>query len=63
MLMNHKNFTQISNKTNNEIFLKIQKPCFWAIFDYFCMMEIFSQKSGYVTHNYTPNISLDFRKN
>ena len=32
MLMNHKNFrfTQIPDKTK-----KVQKPCFWAIFDHF----------------------------
>ena len=37
MLMNHKNFhfTQIPDKTNDIIFLKSPKPCFWAIFDNF----------------------------
>ena len=40
MLMNHKNFcfTYIPDKTNDTIFLskkKVQKPCFWTIFDYF----------------------------
>ena len=37
MLMNHKNFhfTQIPDKTNDVIFLKVQKPCFWAIFEHF----------------------------
>ena len=65
MLMKHKNldFTQISDKTNDVIFLKVEKPCFGGIFDHFCMMEIFSKTSDYVTHNYTPNIMLSFRKN
>ena len=37
MLMNHKNFlfTQIPDKTDDVIFLKSPKPCFWAIFDHF----------------------------
>ena len=37
MLMNHKNFhfTQISDKTNDVIFLKSPKTMFWAIFDNF----------------------------
>ena len=36
MLINHKNFhfTQIPDKTNDMIFLKSPKPCFWAIFDH-----------------------------
>ena len=35
--MNQKNFhfTQISDKTNDTIFLKSPKPCFQAIFDHF----------------------------
>ena len=35
--MNHKNFhfAQIPDKTNDVIFLKSLKPCFWAIFDHF----------------------------
>ena len=67
MLINHKNFhfTQIPDKTNNVIFLKSPKTMFWAIFDHFCLMEIFSKKSGSVTHNYiwAPNTMLSFRKN
>ena len=37
MLINHKNFrfTQIPDKTDDMIFLKIQKPCFWATFYHF----------------------------
>ena len=37
MLVNHKNchFTQIPDKTNDMIFFKSQKQCFWAIFDHF----------------------------
>ena len=37
MLMNHKNFhfTQISDKTNDVIFLKSPKTMLWAIFDLF----------------------------
>ena len=37
ILMNHKNFhfAQIPDKTNDVIFLKSLKPCFWAIFDHF----------------------------
>ena len=37
MLMNYKNFhfTQIPEKTNVVIFLKVQKPYFGTIFDHF----------------------------
>ena len=38
MLMNHMNFhfTKIPDKTNDVIsFKKVQKPCFWGIFDHF----------------------------
>ena len=63
--MNHKNFdfTQIPDKTNDMNFLKSPKQCFWAIFDHFYLIEIFSKKSSSVTHNYiwTPNM-LSFRK-
>ena len=46
MLMNHKNFpfTPIPDKTNDMIFLKSPKPCFWAIFNHFwlfCPMGLF----------------------
>ena len=53
MLMNHKNFyfTQISDKTNDTIFLKSPKTMYWAILGHFCKMGIFSKKSGSVTHN------------
>ena len=45
MLMNHKNFhlTQIPDKTNGVIFLKIPKNMFWSIltiFGHFCLMGI-----------------------
>ena len=67
MLMNHKNFhfTQIPDKTNDMIFLKSPKTMFWAIFDHFYLMGIFSKKSSSVTHNYiwAPNTMLSFRKN
>ena len=57
MLMNHKNyhFTQIPDKTNDVTFLKTQKLCFLAflcIFGHFCMMGIFSKKSGCHTQLY-----------
>ena len=54
MLMNHKkfDFTHIPDKTNDVIFLKSPKPCFWAIFDHFCPMEIFPKKSGFHTQLY-----------
>ena len=50
MLMNHKNFrfTQIPGKTNNMILLKVQEPCFGAIFDHFLSFLLngdFFQKS------------------
>ena len=67
MLMNHKNFdfTQIPDKNNGVILFKSPKPCFWAIFDHFCLMGIFSKKSSSFTHNYiwVPDIMLSFRKN
>ena len=59
MLMNHKNFyfTQIPDKTNDVIFLKIskkvQKPCFGAIFDHFWSFlpdGDFSQKNLALSH-------------
>ena len=66
MLMNQKNFhfTKIPDKTNDVIFLESPKPCFWATFDHFCPMGIFSKKSGSVTHNYiwAPNTMLSFRQ-
>ena len=45
MLMSHKNFdfTQITDKTNAVIFLKGPKTIFWAIFDHFDLMGIFSK--------------------
>ena len=58
MLMKHKNFhfTQIQDKTNDMIFLKSPKTMFlgqfWPIFGHFCLIKIFSKKSGSVTHNY-----------
>ena len=57
MLTNHKNFhfTQIPDKTNDAIFLKSPKPCFWAIFDHlwsFLPAGDFFQKNLAVTHNY-----------
>ena len=55
MLMNHKyfHFKQISDKTNDVIFLKshIFGP-FMTIFGHFCQMGIFSKKSGSATNNY-----------
>ena len=64
--MNHNNFyyTQISDKTNGMIFLKSPKTMFLGHFRSFLPIEIFSRKSGSVTHNYiwTPNIMLSFRK-
>ena len=50
MLMIHKNFrfTPILDKTNDMIFLKSPKLCFWAIFNHFwsfCPMGIFFQKT------------------
>ena len=46
MLMNHKNldFTKISDKTNDLIFLKRPKTMFWAIFDDFFPDGDFFQK-------------------
>ena len=43
--MNHKNFhfTQIPGKTNDVIFLKVQKPCFWAIFDHLPIADFFQK--------------------
>ena len=58
MLMNHKSFrfTTIPDKTNDLIFLKNKKNAvsgpFLTIFGHFCQMQIFSEKSGSVTHNY-----------
>ena len=67
--MNHKNFhfTQIPEKTNDVIFLKVKNPVFGpflTIFGHFCLMVVFSKKSGSVTHNYiwAPNTMLSFRK-
>ena len=64
MLMNHKNFrfTQIADKTND-----IESPVFGpflTIFGHFCLMGIFSKKSGFVIHNYiwAPETMLSFRK-
>ena len=55
MSMNHTNFrfTQIPDKTNDMIFLKspVFGP-FLTILGHFCLMGIFSKKSGSVTHNY-----------
>ena len=44
--------------------LKVQKPCFYAIFDHFCPMGIFSKKSSSVTRYYmwASNTMLSFRK-
>ena len=70
MLMNHKkvHFTQIPDKTNNMIFLKSPKPCYWAIFDHFWSFlpdGDFFPKNPAVIHNYiwAPNTMLSFRKN
>ena len=71
MLMNHRNFhfTQIPDKANDLMFLKETRNHdfgpFLTIFGHFCLMWIFSKKSGSVTHNYirAPNIMLSFRKN
>ena len=58
MLINHKNFhfTQIPEKTNDVIFLKSPKTLFaghfLTIFGHFCLMEIFSKKSGSVAQLY-----------
>ena len=54
MLMYHKNFhfKQISDKPNDVIFLKSPKTWFWTIFGHFCLMGIFSKKSGSVTQLY-----------
>ena len=67
MLMNHKNFhfTQIPDKSNDVIFLKSPKPCFWAIFDHFWSFlpdADFFENFGSVTHNYVwaPNTMLSF---
>ena len=68
MLMNHKNFrfTPIPDKTNDMIFLKVQKPCFGAIltiFGHFRPMGIFPKNLA-VTHSYIrmPNTMLSFKK-
>ena len=65
MLMYHKNFhfKQISDKPNDVIFLKSPKTWFWTIFGHFCLMGIFSKKSGSVTQNYiwALNTMLSFR--
>ena len=71
MLMNHKNFhfTQISDKTKDEIFLKSPKTMFlgyfWPILVIFAWWGFFPKKLGSVTHNYiwAPNTMLSFRKN
>ena len=60
MLMNHENFhfTQIPDKTNDEIFLKSPKPVLRGIFDHF--LVIFSRwgffpKNPALSHNiYVP---------
>ena len=70
MLMNHKNFhlTQISDKSNDIIFLKSPKTMFFGpvltIFGHFCLVEISSKKSSSVTHNYIWALKtmLRFRK-
>ena len=43
---------------------KVQKPCFWAIFDHFCPIGLFP-KNPAVTRNYirAPNTMLSLRKN
>ena len=66
--MNHKNFhfTKISDKTNGVIFLKVQKPCFWAIFDHFWSFlpdEDFFKNSGCQTQLYKdPQDHVKFQK-
>ena len=54
MLMNHNNvdFTQIPDKTNDMIFLKSPKTMFWAIFDHFYLIGVFSKKSSCHTQLY-----------
>ena len=62
MFMNHKNFdfTQISDKTNDMIFLKSPKTMFLG---HFCPIGIFSKKSRCHTEIYkAPNIKLSFRE-
>ena len=50
---NHKtfDFTQIPDKTNDMIFLT-NEPCFWAIFDHFYLIGIFSKKPSCHTQLY-----------
>ena len=78
MLMNHKNFhfTQIPDKTIDIIFLKVQKPCFWVVFDHFRsflpngdffqkirLCHTHSVTIGSVTHYlFASNTMLSFRK-
>ena len=67
MLMSQMNFrfTPISDKTNDEIFLKSPKTLFFIILVIFARWRIFPKKSGFVTQNFiwTPNAMLSFRKN
>ena len=62
MLMNHKNFhfTQISDKTNDVIFLKSPKTLFLSLFDNFWSFL----PDPAATNNYiwAPNTMLSFRK-
>ena len=62
---NHKNFhfTQIWDKTNATIFLKVQKQ-FLTMFGHFCPNGDFFQKNPVLSHNYkwAPKTMLSFRK-
>ena len=69
MLKSHKNFHSHTNSRQNWLYAflkKLQKPCFWAIFDHFWSFLLkgdFSKKSGCHTQLYMgPQHNAKFQK-